>query len=235
VDGTVTPFAAWENFYVIVGSSAAALTGLQFVVVALIPELGVAGSSREVAAFGSPTVVHFSAVLLIAAILSAPWHQAAGPSAALAAAGLAGVVYGVIVLKRALSQTGYRPVLEDWVWHTVLPFLAYSSLIVAAVSMHSDITLALFPVAGSSLLLLFIGIHNAWDTVIYIAFERAEERKESPPEPDAVVPAAETKARVPAQTPAPSDRVEPARNYTQRLRDESQEALDPDEKTLSSW
>src|SRR5947208_3307375 len=31
----VSPFAAWENFYVIVGSSAAALTGLQFVVVVL--------------------------------------------------------------------------------------------------------------------------------------------------------------------------------------------------------
>ena len=31
----VSPFAAWENFYVIVGSSAAALTGLQFVVVTL--------------------------------------------------------------------------------------------------------------------------------------------------------------------------------------------------------
>src|SRR6266576_2769898 len=30
-----TPFSAWENFYVIIGSSAAALTGLQFVVVVL--------------------------------------------------------------------------------------------------------------------------------------------------------------------------------------------------------
>ncbi len=32
------PLRAWETFYVIVGSSAAALTGLQFVVIALIAE-----------------------------------------------------------------------------------------------------------------------------------------------------------------------------------------------------
>lgn len=33
-----SPLVAWESFYVIVGSSGAALTGLQFVVIALIAE-----------------------------------------------------------------------------------------------------------------------------------------------------------------------------------------------------
>src|SRR5205823_8429588 len=45
----VSPFAAWENFYVIVGSSAAALTGLQFVVVVLGAEARSIGP--EVSAF----------------------------------------------------------------------------------------------------------------------------------------------------------------------------------------
>jgi hypothetical protein len=30
---------------------------------------------------------------------------------------------------------------------------------------------SLFFVAGASLLLLFIGIHNAWDTVTYVAIQ----------------------------------------------------------------
>src|SRR5690349_9031512 len=64
----------WENFYVIVGSSAGALTGLQFVVIALIAEAETSSSMLEVRAFGTPTVVHFCASLLISAILSAPWH-----------------------------------------------------------------------------------------------------------------------------------------------------------------
>src|SRR5256885_13996778 len=67
------PLAPWESFYVIVGSSAGALTGLQFVVIALIAVAEAAASMLEVRAFGTPTVVHFCAVLFISAELSAPW------------------------------------------------------------------------------------------------------------------------------------------------------------------
>src|SRR5947209_10240595 len=65
---------SWGNFYVIIGSAAAALTGLMFVVVTLIAGSRVERSSGTIGAFGTPTVVHFCAALLIAAILSAPWE-----------------------------------------------------------------------------------------------------------------------------------------------------------------
>ena len=69
---------AWESFYVIVGSSAGALTGLQFVVLTLITEAGVIrGSGETLAAFGSPNVVHFCAALLVSAIF-APRGTASG-------------------------------------------------------------------------------------------------------------------------------------------------------------
>ncbi|HYU33662.1 MAG TPA: hypothetical protein VEW48_16035, partial [Thermoanaerobaculia bacterium] len=64
-----SPLAAWENFYVIIGGAAAALTGLQFVVIALIHEVGARSSHREIAAFGTPQIVHFCAALLVAATL----------------------------------------------------------------------------------------------------------------------------------------------------------------------
>src|SRR3989442_3592050 len=78
-----TPFAAWESFYVIIGSSAAALTGPQFVVVVLGAEARSIGP--EVGAFGTPTVVHFCAVLLISAILSVPWRGGSKAARRLAA------------------------------------------------------------------------------------------------------------------------------------------------------
>src|SRR6476619_5213635 len=90
------PLAAWESFYVIVGSSGAALTGLQFVVIALIAEVRPRGSMREIAAFGTPTIVHFCAVLLISAILSAPWHSLGKVAFALGICGVVGIIYGVI-------------------------------------------------------------------------------------------------------------------------------------------
>src|SRR2546429_2745940 len=86
-----TPFSAWENFYVIIGSSAAALTGLQFVVVVLGAEARSIGP--EVGAFGTPTVVHFCAVLLMSAILSVPWRAVSHAGLSLAAVGVAGNVF----------------------------------------------------------------------------------------------------------------------------------------------
>jgi hypothetical protein len=59
----MTPFAEWENFYVIVGSCAGALIGLQFVVMTLIADKQVARSQAISSAFGTPNVIHFSAAL----------------------------------------------------------------------------------------------------------------------------------------------------------------------------
>jgi L-asparagine transporter-like permease len=173
------PLAAWETFYVIVGSSGAALTGLQFVVIALVAESRMAGGAREIDAFGTPTIVHFCSVLLLSAILTAPWRGLASVSGALGIIGLAGVIYGLIVVRRARRQTGYKPVFEDWLWHTVLPLIAYALLLIAGFFLRSYPRRVLFIVAATALLLLFIGIHNAWDTVTYIAVEHMQKGKDA--------------------------------------------------------
>ncbi len=169
-----SPLAAWENFYVIIGGAAAALTGLQFVVIALIHEVGARSSHREIAAFGTPQIVHFCAALLVAATLSAPWSTLSHAGLVLGAIGVAGIVYAAIVIRRTRRQKGYKPVLEDWVWHVVLPLAAYTALAVAAALLWSGPVPALFVTGAASLLLVFIGIHNAWDTVTYLTIERAE-------------------------------------------------------------
>jgi hypothetical protein len=162
--------AGWETFYVIIGSSAAALTGLQFVVVTLISESRMKSGIQEIDAFGTPTVVHFCAVLLVSAILTAPWQTLSNVGLALVACGVAGVVYVLIIIRRARRQTGYKPVFEDWLWHVVLPFIAYAGLLVPASTLSRRPAPALFGIGSVALLLLFIGIHNAWDTIAYQVF-----------------------------------------------------------------
>src|SRR2546422_2045748 len=164
----------WESFYVIVGSSAGGLTGLMFVVVALVKESSLPRNPDTIGAFGTPNVIHFVAVLLLAAVLSAPWQRFKDPAHVVGAPALAGVVYVLIVLRRMLRQTGYKPVLEDWVWHAVLPTMAYAALFVGAAGLSHDQIWALFLIAAVSLLLLGIGIHNAWDTVTYLATQPRE-------------------------------------------------------------
>src|SRR5215470_111906 len=98
-----SPLRAWESFYVIVGSSAGALTGLQFVVLTLISESGrVRGSADTMSAFASPNVVHFCAALLVSAILSMPWHGMPPAGIAVMLCGIAGFVYSIAVIKRAM-------------------------------------------------------------------------------------------------------------------------------------
>jgi hypothetical protein len=160
---------AWENFYIIVGSSAGALTGLQFVVMALVADSPARTDTDTIDTFGTPTVVHFCAVLLVSSILSAPWQALSHASAAIGICGAAGVIYSLIVVRRARRVTAYRPELEDWIFHCVLPLLAYVTLLVSAVALTSRQVPALFGVAFFTLILLFVGIHNAWDTVTYVA------------------------------------------------------------------
>ena len=186
---------AWESYYVIVGSSAGALTGLQFVVLTLITESGILrGSGESLSAFGTPTVVHFCAALLVSALFSAPWLGLAAPGVAVAMCGLTGVIYCVTALRRALRQRDYKPVFEDWTWYSALPMLAYAALVFAGFGLANGSSGMLYVVAGAALLLVFIGIHNAWDTVVYSMTSRPRDR-EPPP--------AASRATTPAEGPTP--------------------------------
>ena len=178
-EAVVSPLASWQNFYVIVGSAAAALTGLMFVVITLIAGTRLRRSSEAVGAFGTPTVVHFCIALLIAAILSAPWQAIWNAGLLLGLCGLGGVTYVVIVIRRARRQNDYQPVLEDWLWHSIFPFISYTALVVAAIVLLSNPVPALFGVAAVTILLLFTGIHNAWDTVTFVVLEFSQQEDKS--------------------------------------------------------
>jgi hypothetical protein len=166
----MSEFAEWESFYVIVGGAAAALIGLQFVVLTLIAVKPQLGAPEAGAAFATPTIVHFGTALLLAALARIPW-QTVTPAAVLwGVVGLCGTVYAVVVARRMRVQRAYKPVFEDWLFHMVLPLAAYATLTLSAFWASSHTGEALFGVGGAALLLLFIAIHNAWDAVSYYVF-----------------------------------------------------------------
>jgi len=169
----VSAFDGWENFYVIVGSSAGALIGLQFVVVTLIAGRPIGRAEAQAGrAFATPSVVHFGVVLLLSAMVSAPWGGVSIVAALWGIVGLGGVVYVVLVSRRMRSQGAYQPVFEDWCFHVLLPLAAYAILAISAFAAQYDTGPALFLVGAAALVLLVIGIHNAWDAVTYQVFVR---------------------------------------------------------------
>ena len=167
MNGIMPDFAGWYNFYIIMGSAAGALIGLQFVVMTLIAERPPKHAAEAGSAFSSPTVVHFGAVLFLSAVISIPWKTMSVIAAIWAIVGLGGVIYMSIVGYRIGRQTTIKPDFEDWLFYFVMPLIAYVLLALSAFMVPVNAHWAMFSIGTMSLLLLFIGIHNAWDNVAY--------------------------------------------------------------------
>jgi hypothetical protein len=171
--------ADWNNFYVITGSSAAGLTGLTFVVIAL------AADARRVnptglRSFVTPTIVHFGAVLALAAFLCVPRQSLLSASLGLSGTGIAGLVYiGIIAANLHHKLNDYVPAREDWLCHVILPGAAYALLLAASFLIWRHPDPSLYGVAAASMLLLLVGIHNAWDIAVWMTL-----RKQDPSKPE---------------------------------------------------
>lgn len=172
IDPITASLPEWGNFYVITGSAGAALTGLMFVVIALRSDMIVEAVEGGVRAFGTPTVMHFCGVLLIAAVLSIPHQTATSLALCAGGTGVAGLALSTWVVVQARRQRSYAPVLSDWIWHVGMPLLAYASVAAAGALLLGRPVAALHMIAAASLLLLFIGIRNAWDSAVWIASRR---------------------------------------------------------------
>src|ERR671922_2001099 len=118
-------FAEWESFYVIVGTAAGALIGLQFVVMTLLADRPQLASPEAGAAFATPTIVHFCSALLLSAVLRAPWHGVWPAAAFWGVVGVAGLFYTIVIVRRMRRQTVYRPDTEDWIFYAALPTVGY--------------------------------------------------------------------------------------------------------------
>ncbi|HTV48413.1 MAG TPA: hypothetical protein VMG59_08210 [Phycisphaerae bacterium] len=174
-DLPMTNLSEWQNFYIIVGSSAGALIGLQFVVITLIAGSRRRPDAKAIHAFGTPIVVHFGCAMTLSAVMSVPWPSIVDISAVFAIGGLAGLAYSAIVFRRVCRQTAYEPIAEDWFWYLISPTGVYAALFLSGLLLCSYTRVALFIIAGAALCLLLIGIRNAWDTVTHHVVNYSQE------------------------------------------------------------
>jgi len=165
----------WDSFYLIVGTAGAALIGLQFIFMTLLASGPDRPSPDASQAFGTPTIVHFCTVLLVSALVRAPWKTAKPITMLIGLLGLAGVAYIIVVSGRMRAQHAYSAGWEDWLGFAVVPGVGYGILAFSAGAALSDLRDALFGIAAAVLLLLFVGIRNSWDTVTYHVLVKHEE------------------------------------------------------------
>ena len=114
--------------------------------------------------------------------MSAPFRSFVPIAIILGFVGAAGLLYVLRIMQRTTKLQTYQSDAEDWTWHIILPFIAYATIVAGAIALHADPSRALFAPAGAVLLLIFVGIHNAWDVVTYLAMRKVDTLPDQPPE-----------------------------------------------------
>jgi hypothetical protein len=164
--------AGWDNFYVIAGGAAGGLTGLTFVVISLAAD---AHRVKHVAvkAFVTPTIVHFGLVLALAAYLTMPRHTVVSLCIGLGLVGFAGLIYvATIATGIHRLKADYSPVFEDWLWNVILPALCFCVLVAMAFLFSIRPKQCPYGVAAAIMLLMIVGIHNAWDIAVWNSIKK---------------------------------------------------------------
>jgi len=169
----MSELAEWESFYLIVGGAAGAPHRLAVRCHDAHRRESVASAGRGSGVCHADDRSFRRGVASIRRT-SRSLARLHGRGAAVGCVGLGGAAYGVVVARRMQKQAAYQPVLEDWLSHALLPLLAYALLIVSAFAASSHTREALFGIGTAALLLLFIGIHNAWDAVAYLVARRGD-------------------------------------------------------------
>lgn len=160
-------FAGWNDFYVMLGAASASLIGLLFVVSTLTAGLE-RPSARGVSLFLTPTVFKFAVVLALSATALAPGLPETGRRWLLGAIALIGLVNLTSVTVSLWRGDSPGPLHWSDPWcYGVAPTLIFLGLGAAAACPEE--TGAARGVAATALLLLLLGVRNAWDLVTTLA------------------------------------------------------------------
>ena len=158
----------WHEFYLLIGTAGMTLTGLLFVVVSLGPRLIATQQATGVRAFVSPNAVYFTTTLVVSALLMVPDLPAVAIGTCLCFGALACLGYLAYTKVHQQWRQNKLPVL-DWIWFVGLPIASYALLLLSGIGFLLRFALSMHGVALALILLLVIGIRNAWDLVIFIS------------------------------------------------------------------
>ena len=162
----------WETYYLMVGSSAAALIGLLFVVVTLAGEVDPARAGAAQSTFMTPTVLHFAIVFVISAAAVAPEPAPLFMASATLIPALVGLFYAVGAIIRLAVGPRAAPHWTDYIFYGVLPAACYLWLIAAAWGVWQQPAFGDPALALGVLVLLLLAIRDAWDLATWLIYHK---------------------------------------------------------------
>lgn len=160
----------WHEFYLLVGTAAAALVALLFVAASIgagIISRHAAGPTRT---YMSPVAFHFTSVLFVSAAALVPTHSRLTLGLLVGLNGIAGIAYAAFVLRRLFTDDIAD--LADRICYGIIPLFAYAAGLVAAWLIFAGLERAPEFLASTVVLLLIVNIRNAWDLLLSMARRR---------------------------------------------------------------
>jgi hypothetical protein len=164
-------FDDWHEYFFMIGSSAAALIGLMFVVVTLTAGSDRRDTERGKHLYTSPIVWHLGVVLLLSGCAIAPTIGPRFFGAIAGAAALLGIAMccrNAVGIARTRISGAENANFDTW-WYGIVPALAYVGLASAAVGALISAAWAASAVAAALMALLLLSIHGEWDLVTFLA------------------------------------------------------------------
>src|SRR5579862_2798037 len=115
----------WHDFYVLVGTASATLVGLMFVAASIGATVFGEANRAALAAFITPTVVHFASVLFACFMVVIPSHGWHSLGALLGAGSLAGSIYCGNILTQIIIRHSFNVDLIDRMFYALIPLIGY--------------------------------------------------------------------------------------------------------------
>ena len=167
----------WHEFYLMLGSSAAALMALLFVAVSIGIGYYTERNVEGVRTFLSPVVAHFTAVLFVSAMGLAPVHGKI-VLVALILAGVTGACIAAFATKKIFPFMNDGMVVPfDHFAYGFIPLAAYAAIAVSGVLIELRWEWAPELLAAAVLTLMLINIRNAWDLMLSVVRRQSQREK----------------------------------------------------------
>jgi hypothetical protein len=158
----------WHDFYVLLGTASATLVGLMFVTATIGANLFTEANREAMRAFLSPTVVHFTAVLLVCVVMIIPMRHWTTLAIFLAIGAVACLVHSARVWVQLFVRREFKVDMVDRLFYALIPVAGYVLVLVSAGLMFLERALGLMMLAAGLITLLVVGIRNAWDMTTFI-------------------------------------------------------------------
>jgi hypothetical protein len=160
----------WHEFYILLGTAAAALVALLFVAASIGAGLLSTARGSPTHTYTSPIIFHYTYVLFLSLVALIPLNTDWSLSAIIGISAVIAVVYSCFIFVRVMRGSAID--LDDRLGYGASPLAAYAAALAASIFIFERSPIGPPLLAGALILLLLINIRNAWDLTLFFAQRR---------------------------------------------------------------